>query len=120
MIKLASLITEIRSPHPPAKDSDEMRGFVGIVANGVVYAYDQMVPDIWHVDHSEIEYGSANRERFRYQHTTNCVYWNYFPPDLELKETVEEWLLKKGIQITAHRSTFDRTGRMEPPVFNKH
>lgn len=119
MIKLASLITEIRSPYEEAKKSDERRGFIGIVASGVVYAYDQMVPDVWQVDHSEIEYG-AGKGRFRYQWSTNCVYWNYFSPSDDDKETIEEWLLKKGIKISGHRNMLDKLGVAEPPIMKKH
>ena len=95
---------ELMSPHPKALHTDEKRGYIGSVM-GRVEGYDEMVPDVMQVDHSELPNGRQGA-RFRWfaVRPRNAVMWNEFPPTENDKHKVEDWLAKKGIHNPNHIS----------------
>ena len=95
-------LQEIRSPYPSATSSDTRRGYIGSIY-GRVIGYDEMVPDVMQVDHSELP-GGRNGSRFRYfvSSPKNTVMWNEFPPTESDKHKVDDWLAKKGIHSPNH------------------
>ena len=105
MIKLKSLLTEIRSPYEKATLSDKHRGFIGTVDSyGIVTGYTEMVPNVVEIDHSELGISHYDGGRFRFfvAHPKNSVLWNKYPPQAEEKEAVENWLAKKGYTVDRH------------------
>ena len=97
--KSSKPLTEIESPHEPAKDTDIKRGYLGTVYGNEVIGYDQLLPNVMQVDHSELPYGRAG-SRFRYfvQRPWNTILWSEFPPSPKEKEIVVIWLSKKGVE----------------------
>lgn len=91
-------IMELESPHEEAKDTDIKRGYLGTAYNHQVIAYDQILPNVIQVDHSELPQGrSGSRFRYFVQRPWNTILWNEFPPSPEDKALVVAWLEKKGI-----------------------
>ena len=96
-------LKEMRSPYPKPTVNDKRRGYIGIVSNGRVYGYNEMIPDAMHADHSEIEYQSRHG-RFRYfvEKPERTILWTDYPPSPEEKFSVEDWLSKKGEIVKRH------------------
>ena len=111
-------LKEIISPHEKAKTTDKERGYIGIVKNGRVYGYDDMVPHVFQTLHAEIEFGAPNDGKFRYLYLSNVVYWNKFPPTDEERLVVEDWLAKKKVKVKAHRSVWNKQGEALSPIIN--
>lgn len=111
-------VDEIRSPYEKPSLTDKNRGYIGIVSHNRVYGYEEEVPNVYEVDHSEIEYG-ANDGRFRYVTEGGIVYWNHFPPTDEEREVVEEWLGKKNIKVNSHRCAYTQLPPL-PPIIKPH
>jgi hypothetical protein len=90
-------VNEIESPYSKATEDHKKRGYIGVVYNGVIYAYDQIIPNLMEVDHSELING-RNGERWRYfiQTPKNTILWNEFPPSKDDQFLVEDWIHKKG------------------------
>jgi hypothetical protein len=90
------------APYPIPTSQDKKRGFIGVVDQGRIKGYDQMVPNVMQVDHSEI--GPLWGERFRFFVATpkNSILWNEYPPSESAKHIVENWLAKKGFQVDRH------------------
>lgn len=113
-----SSLKEIMNPHEKAKSTDKERGYIGIVKNGRVYGYNEMVPHVFQTLHAEIEFGAPNDGKFRYLYLSNVVYWNKFPPTDEERLVVEDWLAKKKVKVKSHRSVWDKQGTALPPIIN--
>jgi len=97
------ILNEITSPYEPAKDTDVKRGYIGTVYGDKIIAYDEMIPNVMEVDHSELPHGrSGSRWRYFVQAPTNTVLWNEFPPSSEDKAFVTDWLETKGVRNPKH------------------
>ena len=95
-------LTEIRSPYEPAKSTDFRRGYIGFEYMGVVIGYDEMVPNVNQVDHSELGRLSwVNRFRYFIEKPKNTLVWNddAYLPDKETQQKVISWLEKKGVKV---------------------
>lgn len=108
-------LNEIRSSYPKPTSSDEKQGYIGIAYDGRIYAYDEMVPNIFQVDHSEIEYGRS-KGRWRYLDKNKTVYWTDWEPTKNEMLAVEDWLDKKGIRILTHANVFSKMGPFLSPL----
>lgn len=96
-------LDEIISPYSKATNNDLKRGYIGSIVGGRIIAYDDMVPDVLQIDHSELPNGrNGARWRFFAVHPKNTVLWNEFPPSDHEKSKVEEWLRSKGIHNPNH------------------
>lgn len=110
-------VQEVMSPYSKATNSDVKRGYIGSVSNQVV-GYNEMVPDVMQVDHSELPSGRMGA-RFRWfaANPANTVMWNEFPPTESDKHKVEDWLSKKGVKNPRHISyreyIYHTTGKWE-------
>jgi hypothetical protein len=111
-----SPINEMMSPHGQAKDANKRRGYIGVVYKGIVEAYDEIVPDVMAIDHSEFPHGrrgsSSAGARWRYfmEQPNNVVLWNERPFDDD-RYKVEDWLAKKGIHHPKHIDTTEYINR---------
>jgi hypothetical protein len=101
-------MSEIMSPYEQAKDINKRRGYIGVVYHGNIEAYDEMVPDVMAVDHSELPHGRigstslGTRWRYFVETPKNTILWNEFPPTDEDRHKAEDWLVKKGIYKPQH------------------
>jgi hypothetical protein len=120
-----AMLKEIMSPHAKPSLSDKKRGYVGCLLGSRIIAYDDMVPDVLQVDHSELP-GGRRGARWRWFAETpkNTVLWNEFPPSHYEKEMVEEWLRNKGINNPNHISyreyVYMTTGKWEEQITEMH
>lgn len=112
---IKSIIGEIKSPHEKATLSDKRRGYVGVIDNDVVTGYDEMVPDVFHVSHSEFG-PTNNKHRFRFMKQSGIVYWNHFPPSDDERVLVEDWLSKKSETVKSHNCAYIHDMSL-PPIF---
>jgi hypothetical protein len=95
-------IKELMSPYATATEQDTRRGYIGVVT-GRVEAYDELVPDVLGIDHSELPRGrSGTRFRYFLKSPPNTVLWNEFPPAETDKHKVEDWLAKRGVTHPKH------------------
>jgi putative nucleotidyltransferase with HDIG domain len=118
MISEQKVLGEIKSPYRSAKETDKRRGYIGVVHDEIVHAYDEMVPDVLEVDHSEFPFSRLPlTDRFRYFaiDPKNTIIWNDFLPSNDVKIKVDDWLAEKGIQNVRHaaQNLYDylKTGR---------
>jgi len=91
-----STIQEVNSPYPRAKETDNKRGFLGIVKHdGSVIGYDTLVPDVMAAEHNDLEFSPSAHGRFRYFVVQNVFLWLYLPTEEE-KHSAENWVYKRG------------------------
>ena len=105
MIKLKSLLTEVLSPHSQATSIDAKRGLLGSVdAYGAVTGYDEVLPNVMEIDHSElgISHFESGRFRFFIQRPQNTIVWNDYPPQKEQLDAACNWIEKKGFHVDRH------------------
>lgn len=107
------ILKEIRSPYKPAKNTDLRRGYIGFEYRGNIYAYDEMVPDVNQIDHSELgRPGWSNRFRYFIEKPKNTLVWNddAYLPDKETQQLVINWLEKRGMIVDKQSSWLKEFG----------
>jgi hypothetical protein len=95
-------VKETISPHRAAKNTDKRRGYIGLVYNGKIEAYEEMLPDVLTANHIDFTPHMGAKWRFFVEFPKNTVLWDEFPADHEDQLKVEDWLHKKNMRVDNH------------------